>query len=329
MTTIKALFIDRVDGEIVSAIREVDARGLPPGDVTVRITHSSLNYKDGLVLKGLGGLVKSYPHIPGIDFAGTVISSSSERFSVGDVVILTGWRVGEVRWGGYASLMTVDSRWLVACPAGLTPLQAMAVGTAGLTAMMCVEALERHGVAQAEGEILVTGAAGGVGSMAIALLASLGHSVTALSGRLELEDYLIGLGATRVISRQAFVSGSSKPLLSETWAGVVDTVGGNILATALAQLRYGGGVAACGLAGGAELRTTVLPFILRGAVLYGIDSVQAPSARRSRSWERLTQVLDLGKLAKMTTVIGLEDVAGVADAILAGQVRGRTVVEIR
>jgi acrylyl-CoA reductase (NADPH) len=323
----RALVLDLEDGKARAGIREVETASLPEGDVLVRVTHSGLNYKDGLVLLGKGGLVKTYPHIPGVDLAGTVEESGSADFAPGDPVVLTGWRVGEIRWGGYAGLARVRSEWLVKIPAPFTASQAMAIGTAGFTAMMCVDALERHGLVPGRGEVLVTGAAGGVGSVAVLLLAALGYQVVASTGRAVLADYLTGLGATRVIDRAELAAPNPRPLQGERWAGCVDTVAGTTLPNVLAQLRYRGSVAACGLAAGSELHATVIPFLLRGVNLLGIDSVQCPTRERIPLWDRLAAVLDPGRLDSVTTVVGLDEVAALAGPILAGEIKGRTVVD--
>jgi len=280
MATFQALMLREEDGRIVPRLEAVDEAELPPGEVTVAVEYSTLNYKDAMVLQGIGRLVRNYPHIPGIDFAGAVERSDSPEFKPGDPVILTGWRVGEVHWGGYAEQARVKASWLVRRPQGLSAAQAMAVGTAGFTAMLAVMALERHGLRPGDGEVLVTGAAGGVGSVAIALLSALGHRVVAATGRPEQRDYLIELGADDLVERAALAVKPSRPLDSERWAGAVDAVGGNTLATILTQLKYRASVAACGLAGGSDLPATVIPFLLRGVNLLGIDSVMCPPEER-------------------------------------------------
>jgi acrylyl-CoA reductase (NADPH) len=282
-----------------------------------------------MVLRGLGKLVRSYPHVPGVDFAGRVVSCDSGRFAPGDEVILTGWRVGEVRWGGYAELARVKAEWLVKLPPGLTPARAMAVGTAGLTSMLAVEALERHGLKPGEEtEVLVTGASGGVGSVAVAILSRLGYRVAASTGRMEEEAYLRGLGAQAIVPRGELESAGDRPLRAERWAGAVDAVGGRVLAGVLPQLRYGGSVAACGLAGGSDLATTVIPFLLRGANLLGIDSVMQPLPARESAWGRIAETLPGEMLDAMTRTVRLEDVPTQADEILKGRVRGRIVVQV-
>ncbi len=278
----QALLVDKLaDGQIKAMVTTLEDAALPAeGNVTVRVEYSTVNYKDGLCITGGGGLVRSYPHVPGIDFAGTVEASDDPRYKPGDKVVLTGWRVGEVWWGGYAEKARVKADWLVPLPAGLTTRQAMAVGTAGFTAMLAVMALEAHGLTPAKGEVLVTGAAGGVGSVATAILAKRGYQVAAVTGRPEQEDYLKGLGASRIVPRAELADAPTRPLDKETWAGAIDNVGGTMLARVLSQMKYNGSVAAVGLAGGANLPTTVIPFLLRGVNLLGIDSVMKPYADR-------------------------------------------------
>ena len=329
MATFQALMLREEDGRIVPRLEAVDEAELPPGEVTVAVEYSTLNYKDAMVLQGIGRLVRNYPHIPGIDFAGTVERSDSPEFKPGDPVILTGWRVGEVHWGGYAEQARVKASWLVRRPQGLSAAQAMAVGTAGFTAMLAVMALERHGLRPGDGEVLVTGAAGGVGSVAIALLSALGHRVVAATGRPEQRDYLIELGADDLVERAALAVKPSRPLDSERWAGAVDAVGGNTLATILTQLKYRASVAACGLAGGSDLPATVIPFLLRGVNLLGIDSVMCPPEERIEAWQRLARELPLDRLERMTGVVPLSRLPGLAPKILQGEVRGRTVVDIK
>jgi acrylyl-CoA reductase (NADPH) len=315
-------------GKIVPRIEAVDETRLPPGEVTVAVECSTLNYKDGMILQGIGRLVRSYPHIPGIDFAGTVERSESPEFAPGDPVILTGWRVGETQWGGYAEKARVKAAYLVRRPEGLTARQAMAIGTAGLTAMLAVMALECHGLRPNSGDVLVTGAAGGLGSVAVSLLAQLGHRVVASTGRPELHDYLTGLGAADLIDRAALAAKPARPLDSERWAGAVDAVGGTTLATILTQLKYRAGVAACGLAGGSELPATVIPFLLRGVSLLGIDSVMCPRDERIEAWRRLARDLPLDRLEQMTQTVPLAVLPEMAPQILTGGVRGRTVVDV-
>jgi acrylyl-CoA reductase (NADPH) len=322
-----ALVLDESDGKVTSSIKELPVSALPAGDVTVRVTHSTLNYKDGLVLNGLGRLVRRYPHVPGIDFAGMVEESQHKDWKPGDHVVLTGWRVGETHWGGYATRARVKGEWLVPLARGLTARQAMAIGTAGFTAMLAVLALEAHGVTPDQGEVLVTGAAGGVGSVATAVLAKLGYSVACSTGRPATHDYLRGLGAKTLIDRASIAIPSGKPLDTERWAGAIDPVGGATLAAILPQIRYRGSVAACGLAGGTKLETTVIPFLLRGVNLLGIDSVMCPMGLRRQAWERLGRDLPLDKLDSMIETAKLADLPRLAGAILKGEVRGRVVVE--
>ncbi|MCE1182681.1 MAG: oxidoreductase [Rhodocyclales bacterium] len=310
-----------------AALQTIDESVLPEGDVTVRVDWSTLNYKDGLAITGRSPVVRRFPMIPGIDFAGTVSESQHPLWQPGDRVILNGWGVGETHCGGLAEQARVKGDWLVRLPEAFTPRQAMAIGTAGYTAMLCVMALQKHGVLPSDGDILVTGANGGVGSVAIALLAKLGYRVVASTGRMNEADYLTGLGAAAVIDR-AELSAPGKPLGKERWAGVVDTVGSHTLANACAGTRYGGAVAACGLAGGMDFPSSVAPFILRGVTLYGIDSVMAPLPLRQQAWARLAEDLDLAKLEAMAQEITLADAIPVAEKLLAGQVRGRVVVKI-
>lgn len=322
-----ALVLTEDDGKVSSAVRDMSVDELPEGDVTVRVTYTGLNYKDGMIINGIGRLVRDYPHVPGIDFAGVVEESGSDRYKPGDQVILTGWRVGEVHWGGYAGKARVKSDWLVAVPEGLTDKRAMAIGTAGFTSMLCVAALEDHGLTPDSGTILVTGAAGGVGSVAVSILAKRGYTVAASTGRVEQADYLTSLGASQIIDRAELSEPSKRPLESENFAGAVDTVGGTTLARVLAQTAYGGSVAACGLAGGANLECTVLPFLLRGVNLLGIDSVMQPYDNRVRVWQRLVDDLPMDRLDALTEEIGLSDLPQAANDILKGQVRGRLVVK--
>ena len=329
MTTFRALMLHEDDGKIVPRIEAVDESRLPPGEVTVAVEYSTLNYKDAMVLQGLGRLVRNYPHIPGIDFAGIVEHSDSPEFKPGDPVILTGWRVGEMQWGGYAERARVKAAWLVHRPERLSAFQGMAIGTAGFTAMLAVMALERHGLRPGAGEVLVTGAAGGVGSVAIALLSALGHRVVAATGRPEQRDYLTDLGAADLIERAALASKPTRPLDRERWAGAIDAVGGNTLATILTQLEYRASVAACGLAGGNDLPATVIPFLLRGVNLLGIDSVMCPREERTEAWLRLAHDLPLDRLERMTRIEPLAAVPELAPKILRGDVRGRTVVDIK
>jgi acrylyl-CoA reductase (NADPH) len=324
----KAVVIDSNGGTVSSSIREVDEASLPPGNVVVGVEYSTVNYKDALVITGGGGLVKRYPHVPGIDFAGTVLESAHPGHKPGDRVILTGWRVGEVQWGGLAQKASVQGDWLVPLPPALSARQAMAIGTAGFTAMLAVSALEAHGLAPSSGEVLITGAAGGVGSIAIALLAQLGFQVVASSGRPEAREYLTMLGASAVIDRAPFADPAHRPLEGERWAGCIDSVGGNTLARVLAQMKYGCSVAAVGLAGGNKLEHTVIPFLLRGVNLLGIDSVMCPRARRLEAWSRLESTLPLDKLEALTRVVRLDEAPDIAKQILQGRIRGRIVIEV-
>ena len=324
----KAVLVESADGAVKAGVRELEESALPEGDVRIAVEYSSMNYKDGLVVNGAGGLVKNYPHVPGIDCAGTVSTSRHAAFKPGDRVIMTGWRFGEQQWGGLAQLASLKGDWLVPLPAALSTRQAMAIGTAGLTAMLAVMALEDHGLTPASGEVLVTGAAGGVGSAAIAIFARRGYQVVATSGRPEARAYLESLGATTVIDRAPFADPAKRPLESERWAGCVDSVGGNTLARVLAQTRYAGSVAAVGLAGGTKLEHTVIPFLLRGVNLLGIDSVMCPMPRRLAAWTRLQSDLPLQQLEAMTTEAGLADVTRIAQDIVAGQVRGRVVINV-
>lgn len=329
MSSFRALVLHEEGGRIVPRLESIDETRLPPGEVTVRVEYSTLNYKDGMILLGQGRLVRHYPHVPGIDFAGTVERSDSPDFKPGDPVILTGWRVGELHWGGYAERARVKADQLVRRPAGLSARRAMALGTAGFTAMLAVIALERHGLTRADGEVLVTGAAGGVGSVAVSLLSALGHTVVASTGRPELRDYLTGLGAAELIERAALAAHPARPLDRERWAGAVDAVGGNTLGTILTQLKYRASVAACGLAGGSDLPATVLPFLLRGVNLLGIDSVMCPREERALAWDRLARDLPLDRLDRLTEEVALADLPDLAPRILNGEVRGRVVVALR
>jgi len=325
----RALRLDETDGRIAASIADIDDITLPEGDVTIAVDYSTLNYKDGMVVNGLGKLVRTYPHIPGIDFSGTVEESRDPRYKPGDKVLLTGWHVGERHWGGYAERARVKADWLVPLPDGLTTFDAMAVGTAGFTAMLAIMALEEHGLTPGSGDVLVTGASGGVGSVALAILAQCGYQPVALTGRTSEADYLKGLGAAEIVARDSFLEGDPRPLEAERWAGCVDAVGGAVLARVLAQLRYGSSVAAVGLAGGPKLETTVMPFLLRGVNLLGIDSVQCPSGRREAAWQRIARDLPMDKLRAMTQTAPLSDVPRLASAILKGEVRGRMVIDVR
>lgn len=325
-----ALIVNKAeDGTTHAAVEQIDENRLPEGDVTVAVEYSTLNYKDGLCIGPGGGLVRTYPHVPGIDFAGTVETSDDPRYKPGDKVVLTGWRVGEAHWGGYAEKARVKADWLVALPDGLTTRQAMAVGTAGFTAMLAVMALEDHGLSPEKGEVLVTGAAGGVGSVATAILAHLGYQVAAVTGRPETSDYLKDLGAARIIPREELAETVKRPLESEVWAGCVDAVGGPMLARVLGQMKYGASVAAVGLAGGAGLPATVIPFLLRGVNLLGIDSVMRPYEDRTRAWARIAKDLPMDKLEAMIQPATLAELPALGAAILKGGVKGRIVVSLK
>ena len=325
-----ALIVDKdTEGKSIASIQKIDESRLPEGDVTVAVAHSTVNYKDGLCLSpNGGGLVRAWPHVPGIDFAGTVETSKDPRYKPGDEVVLTGWRVGEVHWGGYAQKARVKADWLVPLPKGLTTRQAMAVGTAGFTSMLAVMALEDHGLKPGTGPVLVTGAAGGVGSVAVALLSALGHEVAAVTGRPDQADYLKGLGATQIVAREELNETVKRPLETESWAGCIDAVGGAMLARVLGQMKYGASVASVGLAGGASLPATVIPFLLRGVNLLGIDSVMQPFENRLRAWERIAHDLHLAKLEAMIQPATLADLPGLGSAILQGGVKGRVVVDV-
>ncbi|MER3480678.1 MAG: oxidoreductase [Meiothermus sp.] len=307
-------------------IREIDEAELPAGEVRVRVAYSSLNFKDGLAITNQAKVIRHYPMVPGIDLAGTVVESASPEYQPGDSVILTGWRVGEAHWGGMAQMAQAKAEWLVPLPQGMSPLQAMGIGTAGFTAMLSVMALEEHRISR-EHEVLVTGAAGGVGSVAVAILARLGYRVVASTGRPETHEYLRSLGAGTVLDR-AELAAPAKPLESERWAGAVDTVGGAVLAGVLPRIAYGGSVAACGNARSPKLETTVFPFILRGVNLLGIDSVMCPKGKRLQAWERLVRDLPMEKLEQTIRVAPLAEVPRLAQEILRGQVRGRVVVDV-
>lgn len=325
----QALVLDKSDdGKVAATIKTLSDADLPEGDVLVRVSHSTLNYKDGLVLNGLGGLVRDYPHVPGVDFAGTVEQSDNPDFKPGDAVVLTGWRVGEVHWGGYAQKARVKGDWLVKLPDGLDARHAMAVGTAGFTAMLAVLALEKHGCTPDSGPVLVTGATGGVGSVACAILGKLGYTVDAVTGKRESADYLKSLGATTIVPRDDLSEPVKKPLLKERWAGCVDAVGGQMLANVLPQMKYRGSVASVGLAGGNTLETTVIPFLLRGVNLLGIDSVMCPKPEREEAWRRITTDLPMDKLDAMIVETGLAGLPELGKSILKGAVQGRVVVDV-
>jgi acrylyl-CoA reductase (NADPH) len=327
MATFKAIKIDKAEKGTTVALTQFDEAELMEGDVTVRVEWSTLNYKDGLAVTGKAPVVRRFPMIAGIDFAGTVEASSHPQWKAGDKVICDGWGLGETHLGAYAEKARVKGDWLVRLPEGMSSREAMAIGTAGYTAMLSVLALEKYGLTPSHGPIIVTGAAGGVGSVATAILSKLGYRVVASTGRMAEADYLKELGAAEVIDR-AELSGPAKPLAKERWAGGIDSVGSTTLANVLSMTKYGGAVAACGLAAGMDLPTSVAPFILRGVCLLGIDSVMCPIERRKIAWSRLASDLDRGKLTEITQEIGLDEVVGAGAKILAGQVRGRIVVKI-
>lgn len=326
----KALVLEEgPDRKVSSSIRELSESDLPQGDVTVAVEYSDLNYKDGMILNGLGRLVRQYPHVPGVDFAGTVEASAHAMYQPGDKVVLTGWRVGETWWGGYAQKARVKGDWLVPLPAGLDTRHAMALGTAGLTAALALIALEEEGLTpQTEGELLVTGAAGGVGSVAVALAARAGYTVVAGTGRAETRRYLQSLGAAAFVERAVLSEGPIKPLETERWAGAIDSVGASTLARVIAQLRYRRAVAACGNAGGNDVPASVIPFLLRGVRVIGIDSVLCPIADRVAAWGRLARDLPQAVIDEMTTVHPLSDLPDLAGKILKGQTRGRVVIDV-
>ncbi|WP_046112515.1 acrylyl-CoA reductase (NADPH) [Aquincola tertiaricarbonis] len=323
----RGLLIDKTDGQQATAVQQLNEADLPAGDVTVRVAWSTLNYKDALAITGRSPVVRRFPMVPGIDFAGTVEASADPAFAVGDAVVLNGWGVGEVHWGGLAERARVPGQWLVPLQAPFTLRQAMGIGTAGYTAALCVLALERHGVRPDQGPVVVTGAAGGVGSVAVAMLAKLGYEVAAVTGRPQEADFLSALGARQVIDR-AELAKPGKPLDKERWAGAVDVAGGQLLANVCAAMRYRGVVTACGLAAGMSWPASVAPFILRGVTLAGIDSVMAPVAERLQAWRRLAQDLDVALLESLIRDIELDEAIGVAAELLEGRVRGRVVVRV-
>lgn len=322
-----ALVVEKNDeGKTSAGVQQIGEDQLPAGDVTVAVEYSTVNYKDGLCIGPGGGLVRNYPHVPGIDFAGTVEASDDARYAPGDKVVLTGWRVGEMHWGGYAQKARVSADWLVPLPEGLDTRMAMAVGTAGFTSMLAVMALEDHGIK--DGPVLVTRAAGGVGSVATAILAKLGYEVAAVTGRPETEAYLRELGATQIVAREEINETVKRPMEAETWGGCVDAVGGAMLGRVLGQMKYGASVSAVGLAGGAALPATVIPFLLRGVNLLGIDSVMQPYENRVRAWARIAKDLPMDKLEAMIQPAVLSDLPGLGSDILKGQVKGRVVVDV-
>ncbi|HAW3326655.1 TPA: oxidoreductase [Escherichia coli] len=322
----QALLLEQQDGKTLASVQTLDESRLPEGDVTVDVHWSSLNYKDALAITGKGKIIRNFPMIPGIDFAGTVRTSEDPRFHAGQEVLLTGWGVGENHWGGLAEQARVKGDWLVAMPQGLDARKAMIIGTAGFTAMLCVMALEDAGVRPQDGEIVVTGASGGVGSTAVALLHKLGYQVVAVSGRESTHEYLKSLGAIRILPRDEFAE--SRPLEKQVWAGAIDTVGDKVLAKVLAQMNYGGCVAACGLAGGFTLPTTVMPFILRNVRLQGVDSVMTPPERRAQAWQRLVADLPESFYTQAAKEISLAEAPKFAEAIINNQIQGRTLVKV-
>jgi acrylyl-CoA reductase (NADPH) len=323
----KALVVEKDEnGKTAAAVQDLSLDDLPEGEVTVAVDYSTVNYKDGLCIGPGGGLVRNYPHVPGIDFAGTVEASDHDCYKPGDKVVLTGWRVGEAHWGGYSQKVRVKAEWLVPLPEGLDTRQAMAVGTAGFTAMLAVMALEDHGIGK--GPVLVTGASGGVGSVATAILSNLGYDVAAVTGRPDNADYLTSLGATEIVARDILNETTKRPLEGERWGGCIDAVGGAMLARVLGQMEYGCSVAAVGLAGGADLPATVIPFLLRGVNLLGIDSVLQPYDNRLRAWQRIASDLPMEKLDSMVQPANLSELPRLGAEILKGQVKGRVVVDV-
>ncbi len=324
----KAILVSRDDDKKQSvAVTDLTLSDLMEGDVTLSVDATTINYKDGLAITGKAPVVRHWPMVPGIDLVGTVTQSGSDAFKSGDKVLLNGFGVGETHWGGYAGMARLNSDWLINLPDNISPLQAMGVGTAGYTAMLCVTALERHGITPDKGPVIVTGANGGVGSVAIAILSKLGYQVIASTGRPQEEAFLKELGATEIIDR-AELSEAGRPMGKERWAAGIDAVGSHTLANVLAQTQYGGAVAACGLAQGFDLPSTVMPFILRGVALLGVDSVMAPKALRQDAWARIARDLDMAKLEAITTTIGFDDIIGAANDIMDGKIRGRVVVDM-
>ena len=323
----KGILIEKDENGYRAELKNIDEQQLPEGDVTVRIAYSSLNYKDSLAITGKGPVVRRFPMVPGIDLVGTIEESDNPQYKVGDEVLLNGWGVGETHWGGLAQMARLKGDWLIPLPSGFTPSQVVSIGTAGYTAMLCILALEKNGVKPGDGEILVTGAAGGVGSIATAILSKLGYTVVAVSGRTAEAEYLKRLGASEVLDRSQF-SSQGKPLGKERWAGAVDVVGSHTLANVCATIKYRGIVTACGLAGGMDFPTTVAPFILRGVTLVGIDSVMCPRADRLEAWRRLAMDLDLSRLELISSEVALSEVIPLADKMLNGEIRGRFIVDV-
>lgn len=324
----RALVLDEVEKGVSASIKHLNDDQLPEGNVTVAISHSTLNYKDGMVLKGLGRLVRNYPHVPGIDFVGSVETSDTPEYAIGDKVLLTGWRVGELHWGGYAQKARVKSDWLIRLPEKITEQRAMAIGTAGFTAMLALMELERNGIVPASGPILVTGGNGGVGGIAISILSALGYEVHTSTGRLQRAEDLKSLGASEIIAREDLDVEPERPLASERWAGVIDAVGGTTLSSILPQIKTRGVVAACGNAGGIKFNSTVIPFLLRGIKLLGIDSAMCPIDQRKLAWERLSNDLASGALDTLTNIVPLDELPELADKILRGETVGRVVVDV-
>ncbi|WP_461535608.1 acrylyl-CoA reductase (NADPH) [Spongorhabdus nitratireducens] len=323
----KALVLEQQDKNVQATIKQLDESALPEGDVLVSVEYSSLNYKDGLAVTGKGKIIRNYPMVPGIDYAGTVLESSDQHYQAGDKVVLTGWGVGENHWGGMAEKARVSADYLVPMPEGLDSKKSMIIGTAGLTAMLCVNSLQEAGVEPEQGEILVTGASGGVGSVAVTLLSKLGYKVAAVTGRPQNREWLQSLGADRIVSRDELLE-PARPLEKQLWAGCIDTVGSQVLAKVLTQIKYDGAVAACGLAGGFDLPTTVMPFILRGVKLLGVDSVMCPTEKRVKAWEQLAELLPEAFYQDAGQEVALEEVPELAAAIIRGQVTGRTLIKI-
>jgi len=322
----KALVLDQVDGETKAEVKQLEVGDLPKQEALVAVEYSSLNYKDGMAVTGTGKIIREFPMVPGIDLAGKIIESDSDKYQPGDSVILTGWGVGERYWGGYTQQASAKTDWMVPMPEGLDSRKAMIIGTAGFTAMLCVMTLEEAGVTPDQGPVLVTGAAGGVGSIAVLLLSTLGYEVAAVTGRESTHEYLKGLGASQILTREE-MSAQARPLESQHWAGAVDTVGGDILARVISEMKYGGAVAACGLASSFKLNTTVMPFILRNVSLRGADSVSCPVERRTRAWERLASDLPESAYNTISRTVGLDQVVEVSQEIMAGQVQGRVLID--
>jgi acrylyl-CoA reductase (NADPH) len=328
VSTFNAVLVTQTDGKATASFQKIEQTDLPPGEVLIRVAYSSLNYKDGLAVTGRPGVIRKYPMVPGVDLAGTVVQSQSGEFKPGDEIVVTGCGTSEVLWGGYAECARLDAQFLVPLPKGLTLKQSMGVGTAGFTAMQSVMTLEQHGLNPDGREVLVTGAAGGVGSVAVAILGKLGYRVTASTGRAELHEYLRALGASEMVDRATVAAPSKRPLESERWAAAIDSVGGDTLASVLRSMAIGGSVASCGVAGGAALNTTVFPFILRGVNLFGIDSVRVTKALRREIWARLVHDLPFDLLDRIIQVAPLSRIFELGELIVAGKIRGRTVIDV-